>query len=189
VPRLVACIALAAVVVAGCGTQPLTPPDPTVVTQPGRSAELRDPRTRLRFVAPINWTKRIRHNPGVVRISSGDADVSGWAYARSEPLPKTPAQLAAARDALVKLAQQRNPTFKLSSSDITQTVHGASAVELRGTQRILGQTIVTHSVHIYRGFGEYVFEALAPARDFQTADQKVLEPLLRSLDFSQVPTT
>jgi hypothetical protein len=33
-----------------------------------------------------------------------------------------------------------------------------------------------------------VFEALAPARDFAVADKQVLDPLLRSLDFSQVPT-
>lgn len=172
---------------AGCGTKPLPPPDPTIVTPPGRGTELRDPRTKLRFVAPVNWIKRIRHIPGIVRITSGDADVSGWAYPRSEKLPTTPAQLASARDALVALAEQRNPTFKLTSSDITTRIQGAPAIQLRGTQTILGNRIVTHSVHIYYGIGEYVFEALAPQRDFAVADQKVLEPLLRSLDFSQVP--
>jgi len=81
----------------------------------------------------------------------------------------------------VRLAQQRNPTFKLSSSDVTK-VHGWPAIELRGTQTILGRRIETHSVHLFRG-GEYVFEALAPPGDFATADQQVLAPLLRSLRF------
>ena len=148
---------------------------------------MKDPRTKLRFQAPVNWTKRIRQNPGVVRLSSGDAEVSGWAYPRSETLPRTQAELAAARDALVQRATQRNPTFRLSGSQITR-IKDAPAVIVTGTQRILGRDIKTRSVHIYRGFGEYVFEALAPQRDFAVADQKVLEPLLRSLDFSQVPT-
>jgi hypothetical protein len=147
---------------------------------------LRDPRTKLRFATPVNWTKRIRPIPGVVRLTSGDAEVSGWAYPRSERLPSTTAELTAARDALVRLAVQRNPSFKLSASEITR-VHGAPAVSVRGSQRILGRDITTHSVHIYRGFGEFVFEALAPADHFAIADQQVLEPLLASLDFSQVP--
>jgi len=157
------------------------------VREPGRTTELRDPRTRLRFVAPVDWTRHIRANPGIVRISSGDAEVSGWAYPRVQKLPATPAQLAAARDALIALAQQRNPTFKLASSSVT-TIKGSPAIELRGTQQILGKPIETRSVHIYRGFGEYVFEALAPARDFPLTDTKVLKPLLKSLDFSQAPT-
>ena len=172
---------------AGCGTRPIAPPDPSIVRQPGRATELRDPRTRLRFSAPINWTKHIRSIPGVVRISSGDAEVSGWAYPRTEKLPATPAELAAARDALVNRATQRNPTFKLSSSALTR-VKGSPAISLRGTQKILGRDIQTHSIHIYRGFGEYVFEALAPPRDFALTDQKVLAPLLASLDFSRTAT-
>jgi hypothetical protein len=90
-------------------------------------------------------------------------------------------------NALVQRAQQRNRSFKLSASRITR-IQGAPAIELRGTQRIFGRVISTRSVHIYRGFGEYVFEALAPARDFAVADRHVLDPLLRSLDFSKVPT-
>ncbi len=149
---------------------------------------MRDPRSRLRFAVPVNWVKRIRTNPGIVRIASGDAEVSGWAYARTEPLPSTRPQLTAARDALVAAAKRRSPSFVLGSSTITR-VKGAPAIELRGTQQIFGKPVRTHSVHIYRGFGEYVFEALAPARDFATADQKVLGPLLRSLDFSQAPAS
>jgi hypothetical protein len=142
---------------------------------------LRDPRTGLRFEAPLNWVKRIRTNPGIFRIASGAADVSGWAYPRTEKLPRTTAELATARDALVRLARQRNPSFKLSSSEVTK-VDGWPAIELRGTQTILSRRIETHSVHLFRG-GEYVFEALAPPGDFATADRQVLEPLLRSLRF------
>jgi hypothetical protein len=178
--------AAAAVLATGCGTQPLKPPDPLQVRQPGRSVQLRDPRTGLRFNAPLNWVKRIRANPGIFRIASGSADVSGWGYPRFQQLPKTRAQLAIARDALVHQAQQRNPTFKLSSSAITK-VQGWPAIELRGTQEILGKLVETHSVHVFRA-GEYVFEALAPPPDFATADQKVLEPLLRSLRFRPLPT-
>jgi hypothetical protein len=144
--------------------------------------QLRDPRTGLRFAAPLNWVKRIRANPGIFRVASGAADVSGWAYRRSERLPKTAAELAGARDALVAEAKKRNAGFRLSSSRIT-TVQGSPAIELRGSQRILGRSIETHSVHVYRVPDEYVFEALAPASSFAVADRKVLAPLIRSLEF------
>ena len=148
---------------------------------PGRQVTLHDPRTGLRFAAPLNWVKRIRTNPGIFRIASGSADVSGWAYPRYESLPKTQQQLATARDRLVALARQRNPTFSLTSSSITK-VQGWPAIELRGTQKLFGRVVETHSVHVFRA-GEYVFEALAPPNDFAIADRKVLAPLLRSLVF------
>ena len=61
--------------------------------EPGRAVKLHDPRTGLRFEAPTNWVKRIRTNPGIFRIASGSADVSGWAYPRTEKLPQTQQEL------------------------------------------------------------------------------------------------
>jgi hypothetical protein len=183
-PRRSSYLALA-IALAGCGTQPLAPPDPLRVREPGRPTQLHDPRTGLRFAAPLNWVKRIRTNPGIFRVASGAADVSGWAYPRTETLPKTLAELETARDALIAQAQKRNRTFHLTSSAITK-VKGSPAIELRGTQRLLGRTVKTHSVHVYRAPGEYVFEALAPPSSFGTADQKVLAPLLRSLEFRKL---
>jgi hypothetical protein len=155
------------------------------VREPGRSVQLRDPRTGLRFAAPLNWVKRIRTNPGIFRIASGAADVSGWAYPRYEKLPRTSMQLRTARDALIAQAKRRNPSFALTSSKIS-SVKGSPAIELRGTQQILGRQIETHSIHVYRVPGEYVFEALAPAGSFALADEKVLAPLVRSLEFRKV---
>jgi hypothetical protein len=146
---------------------------------------MHDPRTGLRFRAPRSWVKRLRTNPGIFRIGSGSADVSGWAYSRTEQLPKTTAQLATARDALVRQAQSRNATFELIGSKLT-TLQGWPAIELLGTQLIFGKTIQTRSVHVFRG-GEYVFEALAPPRDFKVTNERVLEPLLRTLRFGPLP--
>jgi hypothetical protein len=172
-------------VLAGCGTKPLPAPDPFAIRQPGRSVELRDPRTGARFRAPLNWVKRIRQNPGMFRITSGGAEVSGWAYPRTERLPRTTKELAAARDALIAEAKRRSASFVLTASRITR-VHGYPAIELRGTQQILGRQITTRSLHIFRA-GEYVIEALAPAKDFELTDKRVLEPLLRSLKFRPLP--
>jgi hypothetical protein len=179
-------ILVAALALAACGTRPLAPPDPQEVRPPGRTVRLHDPRTGLRFEAPTNWVKRIRSNPGIFRIASGSADVSGWAYPRTEKLPQTEADLARARDGLVALAKQRNPTFELTSSAITR-VQDWPAIELRGTQEILGRKVLTHSIHVYRA-GEYVFEALAPAGAFDVADRRVLAPLVRSLEFRPLPS-
>jgi hypothetical protein len=173
------------IVLAGCGTKPLAAPDPLQIRDPGRPVELRDPRTGLRFQAPRNWVKRIRQGPGIFRIASGGADVSGWAYPRTERLPATRAELATARDALIQQAKQRGGSFQLTGSTLT-SVQGFPAIELRGTQQIFGKPITTHSVHIFRA-GEYVFEALAPARDFALTDRRVLAPLLRSLKFRPLP--
>ena len=111
--------------------------------------------------------------------------MSGWAYPRTEKLPQTDAELATARDALVAQAKQRNPSFALTSSRLTK-VQDSPAIELRGTQEILGRRVTTHSVHIFRR-GEYVIEALAPAKDFALTDKRVLEPLVRSLKFRPLP--
>jgi hypothetical protein len=119
------------------------------------------------------------------RIASGGAEVSGWAYPRTERLPQTAAELRAARNALVAQAKRRNASFAVTGGRITK-VQGYPAIELRGTQRILGRRITTHSVHIFRA-GEYVIEALAPAKDFELTDKRVLEPLLRSLKFRPLP--
>jgi hypothetical protein len=156
------------------------------IRDPGRGVELRDPRTGLRFQAPRNWVKRIRQNPGIFRIASGGADVSGWAYPRAEKLPRTRMELTTAREALIARAKQRNASFRVSSSRITR-VHGSPAIDLRGTQEILGKPVVTRSVHIFRA-GEYVIEALAPAHDFALTDKRVLDPLLRSLVFRPPPS-
>jgi hypothetical protein len=154
------------------------------VREPARPVHLRDPRTGLRFAAPVNWVKRIRTNPGIFRIASGAADVSGWAYPRAEKLPQTHAELETARRALIAQAKKRSASFHLTSSAITR-VKGWPAIELRGTQQILGRKIQTHSVHVYRA-GEYVFEALAPPSSFKVADEQVLAPLLRSLRFRRL---
>jgi hypothetical protein len=179
--RWLASAALAALL-AGCGTKPLDPPHPQHVREPGRMTTLRDPRSGIRFQAPVNWVKRIRTNPGIFRIASGAADVSGWAYPRYEKLPRTMAELEAARDALIAEAEKRNSTLQLASSAITR-VQGSPAIELHGRQKVLGREIETRSVHVYRKPGEYVFEALAPPSSFKVADQDVLTPLLRTLKF------
>jgi hypothetical protein len=171
----------------GCGTKPLPETDPIALREPGRPIVRVDTRTGLRYEVPRNWTKRTRPAPGIFRIGSGQADVSGWAYVRTEKLPKSGGDLRAARDALVAHAKTRNASFQLASARITQ-IKGSPAIELRGTQTIEGRTIRTRSVHIYKG-GEYVIEALAPPAQFAVADQKVLEPLLQSLRFRPDPAS
>jgi hypothetical protein len=172
--------------VAGCGTKPLPPPDPLAVREPGRLVAMRDPGTGLRFRAPVNWVKRARQAPGMFRIASGGADVSGWGYFRpADKLPATRADLATARDALVRQARARSASFRLTGSKLTD-VQGWPAIELLATQDLFGKSIETRSVHIFRG-GEYVIEALAPPRDFDLTNTKVLEPLLQSLRFQPLP--
>lgn len=167
-----------------CGTERPPTPNPLAVKEPKGLIRATEPRTGLSIEVPGNWRRDFRSPPGMFRIASGAAQVSGWAYRRSEPLPAGDEDLEAAKDALVEESKRRNATLRVESTRIS-TVAGAPAVELVGVQTVEGQVMRTRSVHFYRGGTEYVVEALAPPRAFAKADHGVLRPLLASLRFGE----
>jgi hypothetical protein len=134
----------------------------------------------MRFRAPANWPRRPLKAPGVFSMQSADARVASFAYARSESLPRTSAQLAAASGRLIERVRTRDPSFQLERSR-TLRVAGAPAIEILGAQTIARRRLETRSLHVFRGRVEYVVEALAPPADFELVDRRVLEPLLESL--------
>jgi hypothetical protein len=183
--RPAACVLLAcAALAAGCGTERQPAANPTEVVAPAGSETVRFRRAGIRFRAPRNWELREREAPQVFSLSSGAGFVTGFAYPREEPLPDTGAELRAAQRRLVREVRERDEDFDLTRAETTE-VAGSRAIELRGAQVLSNRRLATHSVHVFEGSVEYVFEAIAPpGADFRRTDREVLRPLLRSLELT-----
>ena len=180
-----AALALAAACcLTACGTDRVEPVDPLAVKEPRNWLRATEQRTGISIEVPRTWQRDFRPSPGLFRIVSGSAQVSGWAYERTEPLPAGDAALDAAEDALVAEAKRRNPTLQVESVR-RREVAGAPGIEVLGTQTIEGAKIRTRSVHFFHDGTEFVIEALGPPGVFAKADRGVLERLLGSLRFGE----
>ena len=167
---------------AGCGNEAAERP----VVQIGPDAPVERvsfPRVGAKLTVPAGAPLERRRRPGVLRLSLGEPFISVFAYKRTEQIPRSPGELKAARRRLIGEVERRGRTFELRSSRLTE-VAGAKAIELVGDQTILGGSLRTRSVHVYKRNAEYVFELLAPPRDFDRLERDVFDPLLRSLSLS-----
>lgn len=168
------------VLLAGCGNARTPVPDVTSTAAPGQSRPAAFPRQGVRFLAPSAWRLVPGTAPLVATVVSGRAQIAIWRYPRSEPLPRTRAQLAAARTALLGAARQRDPTFRARATRIAR-IGGAPAVVVRGSETVAGQPRVVRSTHVYADGAEVVVDAFAPAALFPRVDRAVFAPLAASL--------
>jgi hypothetical protein len=134
----------------------------------------------VRFGVPGGWHLHNGTAPLVASVQSGTATIAVWRYPRSEPLPKTAAQLTQARDLLLQTAKARDRTFKEANTAITK-LGSHPAIQVRGTETISGQPRTVRSTHVYAFGAEIVVDAFAPAGVFGRVDREVFRPLLRSL--------
>ena len=176
---VVVCIPL----LASCGEEPDNPPRIFELRTPHGSRPAEFPEAGMTFTRPRNWTIRRRELPGVFELVSGEAVVSGWAYARQEPLPDTAAELEGAKNRLIGAIKERDPEFKVKSA-VVREVAGAPAIDVRGEQVVSRRRLLTRSVHVFKGNVEYVIEGIAPPADYETAARGVLTPLLGSLELT-----
>jgi hypothetical protein len=138
------------------------------------------PQRGITFTPPHGWTLGGGNGPLVATAQAGQATVAVWRYPRTERLPKTIAELKAARDALIQASKQRDASFEVIKSAPT-TVAGQPAVQIRARETIAGQARTVRSTHIYSGRAEIVVDAYADADSFRQTDANVFRPLLRSL--------
>ena len=174
---LLACIPL----LAACGKEKEPAPSVLKVKPPRGQLTEEFPDAGMTVVRPRNWRRHERDDPGVFELRSGEATVAVWAYPREEDLPESAEQVEEARGRLVEAIEERDPDFRLRSSDTTE-VAGSPAIDVRGDQVIAKRRLRTHSVHVFVGEVEYVFESIAPPEDHELADSGVLEPLLESIE-------
>jgi hypothetical protein len=170
----------AAALLAGCGNE--RPPAPDVKTPGGPvgTTAARYPKQGITFTAPGGWRLTPGAAPLVATVQTGQATVAVWRYPRGEALPRSQAQLRAARDALLAAAKARDPTFDALKSS-TIRVAGAPAVQVRATETIDGHARMVRSTHVYKHGAEVVVDSYAPAKDFRRVDAQVFRPLLRTL--------
>ena len=178
---LAVCLALAlAASLAACGNERQQAPKVPHAAVPAGQRTERFARYGVSFTRPRNWVVTTGRPPRVASISSGRAIVTVWRYRRVEKLPRTPAQLRTARQALLSTIKGRDRTIRVFSARPTR-LGGAPALLLLADERIgLGRRHV-RSAHVYAQGAELVVDAYAPAGEFRTVDRTMFQPLLRSL--------
>ena len=181
----IAAAAAAAAALGACGDDRTTPPDVGKIPSPTGFRDQAFIKEGLYFKAPRNW--RVIAGEAqyqVATVAVGNAQIGIWRYPRTEPLPETRAQLAAARKALLAQVHNRDPTFKLSSSRLV-VKQGLNGVELIGTETNQGQLRMVRSLHAYGRKAEVVVDAFAPLSDFPRVDDETFGPVARSLKLGE----
>jgi hypothetical protein len=178
---LLACTA--AVLAAGCGNQQSEPPDASTPVRPAGTTPATFDTQGVGFAVPGGWHMTPGPAPLVATVQSGTALITVWRYPRTEPLPKTGAQLNQARDLLIQAAKARDTTFQPAKTAITK-LRTHPAIQVRGTETVSGQPRTVRSTHVYAFGAEIVVDAFAPAGVFASVDRDAFRPLLRSLRLS-----
>jgi hypothetical protein len=174
---------VAAAFVAGCGNARTPVPDISVIPAPKGFAPAVFPKQGVRFRKPQNWRSVTGEGIQLATVAIGDAQVGIWRYPRTEPLPQTRDQLAAARKALLQQIKNRDPSFKLKRTRLILK-SGLRAVEVIGVETNLTNSSVRRSVrslHAYGHGGEVVMDAFAPSDQFARVDEQTFAPMARSL--------
>lgn len=177
-------VALAAVLVAGCGNKRQPAPVVTTTSQPFGFLPQTIPGQGLTFQRPREWRYVPGQPPLLATMSSGFTTIAVWRYPRTEPLPRTKAELATARDALVAAAKARDPTFKVIKAKGTRAAHHP-AVVIIAEETIAGQPREVRSTHVYGEGAEVVFDAFAPRDVYPKVESSVFRPVVRSLELAK----
>lgn len=175
-------IVAAALVAGGCGSEPQRPPDVGTPGPPGELAALDLPQQGVKLVVPSAWkaTPGVADGSLLATYTSGRATIAVWRYPRTEPLPRTKADLEATRDSLIAATKARDPQFSVSSSRI---LRGSSrrGVELIGTGTNSGFPRRVRSLHLFGGGSEVVLDQYTTPDAFGAVDGDVFRDVAASL--------
>lgn len=178
----------AAVLLAGCGSDPQSPPDVGAAGPPGRLVALELPDQGVTVRVPSAWEREevAPGGPLLAKLTSGRSTIALWRYPRTEPLPRTKADLEATRDSLVAAVLAREPTFSVTS---TRVLRGTKrrGVEIIGAGPNQGSERRTRSLHLLGEGGEVVLDQYAPSEQFATVDGDVFRTVAASLRITGPP--
>jgi hypothetical protein len=180
----IACLAVAAAAVAGCGNDPSKPPAVGTPKQAFGWVDHDIPTEGVRFQRPSAWRLTPGDPPLLATISSGQVTISVWRYPRNEPLPETTEQLDVARDALLAAAKARDSSFKVIKAKGTRAAHHP-AVVIIGDETVAGQPRRVRSTHIYAESSEVVIDAFAPADQYAAVEDPIIRTLVRSFQITK----
>jgi hypothetical protein len=142
------------------------------------------PAKGVSFKAPEGWAVGAGRGTLVATVQAGDATVAVWRFPRKQKLPRSKAELTAARDALLVASRKEDATFTEIKTAPTE-IAGQPAVQIRARETISGQPRTVRSTHIYAHGAEYVIDAFTDADSFRATDATFFRPLLRSLTISK----
>ena len=177
-----AAVAAIPVAVAGCGNQPLQPPDLTALGKARPTARFVAGGGAVTFRYPRSWVPDQGTPPRVAGLGSGSALVSVYAYPRGDT-GTSRAAILAARKRLLGSLQQRAPGFLVKTTRLIR-VDGSPAVQIRGRGIVGSGPVATLSTHVYEPRVEWVIDAYATPDRFDAAERIAFAPLLRSIHLS-----
>jgi hypothetical protein len=183
VRRVLLALVAAAGLLAGCGNDRTPVPETGFIPAPKAFRDAPFLAQGVTFRAPTNWRIVPGEGTQIATVAIGDAQVGVWRYERSEPLPETRDQLDAARQALVAQIENRDPTFKLTSTRLV-IKPGIKAVEVIGLGTNLTNKSIQRSMRSLHAYGrgvEVVMDAFAPPKEFARVDEQAFGPMTRSL--------
>lgn len=179
-----ACLALAGpTAVAACGNEPSKPPEVTTPRAAFGWLDFDIPDQGVKLQRPSAWRITPGRPPLLATISSGLVTISVWRYPRNEPLPRTPAELTVAKDALVAAARARDPTLKVIKAKATRAAH-RPAVVIVADETVAGQRRRVRSTHVYAASSEVVVDAFAPVDQYRRVEDPIIRVLVRSLQIT-----
>ena len=131
---------------------------------------------------PRGWVARSGLSPLVAQVTTGGAQISIFAYPRTDN-PETGAEVGEARDKLIRSLGERAPGFLVLRSRIGE-IDGSPSVEIRGRGLVAGKPVETRSVHVYKDEVEWVIDAFARPAQFDRANEIGFTPVIGSLQLS-----
>jgi hypothetical protein len=138
------------------------------------------PEQGVSFGRPDGWKYEQGAPPLLATMSSGEVTIAVWRYPRSGTLPRTLAQLTAAKDELLRAARARDRTLKVVKAKGTRAAHHPAVVIVAG-ETVAGDRRTVRSTHVYADGGEVVVDAFASPAQFPKVEDPVFRQVVRSL--------
>ena len=173
-------MAVAVIPLAGCGDD--EPADGLTRLGGGPLVEFTSLNDEVVLRHPRGWVARSGLSPLVAQVATGGAQVSIFAYPRTD-IPESESEVEEARDKLIRSLGERAPGFLIVRTRIGE-VDGAPSVEIRGRGVVAGMPVETRSVHVYKDEVEWVVDAFARPSQFDRANRIGFGPLIASLQLS-----
>ncbi len=176
-PRLpmLATALIVALTLSACGAERGQPPSlEQAPAKPGMFFKTKLAKGDVSLAYPHTWDLNVLRPPGVATTASGDASLTVWAYPAVSVVIDNATRKAALGRLLASL-KKRDPSLKVTRTSSLE-VDGAPALEIRGLDERGGRRIAVRSVHVYKGAGEYVVDALADRRFFVRTNRRGLRP-------------
>ena len=173
-------MALAAAGAAGCGDD--EPVEGLTRVSGGPLVEFKSFKDEVVLQHPRGWLARSGLSPLVAQVATGGAQVSIFAYPRTDN-PESDGEVEEARDKLIRSLGERAPGFLVVRTRIGE-VDGAPSVEIRGRGLLAGKPVETRTVHVYKDEVEWVIDAFARPSQFDRANRIGFGPVISSLQLS-----